>query len=80
MTFSLLLWVPASYSSYSRLRYPLGLVILVLLSLLATSVVFEQHDVLVRGELSFVYQLRLFCTTTFYSLTLASILNGVGVR
>ncbi|OAX36465.1 hypothetical protein K503DRAFT_867554 [Rhizopogon vinicolor AM-OR11-026] len=30
------------------LRYPLGLVILVLFSLLATSVVFEQHDVLVR--------------------------------
>ncbi|KAJ8596869.1 hypothetical protein M405DRAFT_721903, partial [Rhizopogon salebrosus TDB-379] len=30
------------------LCYPLGLVILVLFSLLATSVVFEQHDVLVR--------------------------------
>lgn len=30
------------------LRYPLGLVIIVLLSLLTTSVVFEHHDVLVR--------------------------------
>ncbi|KAG1778893.1 hypothetical protein EV702DRAFT_1277747 [Suillus placidus] len=31
------------------LRYPLGLVIIVLLSLLVTSVVFDHHDVLVRG-------------------------------
>lgn len=30
------------------LRYPLGLIIIVLLSLLATSTVFEHHDVLVR--------------------------------
>lgn len=30
------------------LRYPLGLVIMVLLSLLATSILFEHHDVLVR--------------------------------
>ncbi|KAG1848088.1 hypothetical protein DFJ58DRAFT_705167 [Suillus subalutaceus] len=30
------------------LRYPLGLVIIVLFSLLATSIVFEHHDVLVR--------------------------------
>lgn len=32
-----------------RLCYPLGLVIMVLLSLLATSIAFEHHDVLVRG-------------------------------
>ncbi|KAG1886634.1 hypothetical protein F4604DRAFT_1722714, partial [Suillus subluteus] len=30
------------------LRYPLGLVIIVLLSLLVTSIVFEHHDVLVE--------------------------------
>ncbi|KAG1722679.1 uncharacterized protein EDB91DRAFT_1088037 [Suillus paluster] len=32
------------------LRYPLGLIILILFSLLATSIVFEQHDVLVRAR------------------------------
>ncbi|KAG1809712.1 uncharacterized protein BJ212DRAFT_1302535 [Suillus subaureus] len=32
------------------LQYPLGLVIMVLLSLLFTSIVFEHHDVLVRGR------------------------------
>ncbi|KAG2130170.1 uncharacterized protein EDB93DRAFT_1340533 [Suillus bovinus] len=33
-----------------RLCYPLGLVIIVLLSLLATSIAFEHHDVLVKGR------------------------------
>ena len=34
--------------SSSSLQYPLSLIMIVLLSLLAISVVFEQHDVLVR--------------------------------
>jgi hypothetical protein len=44
-----LLLVLGIYTNDIRLRYPLGLVIIVLLSLLATSIVFEHHDVLVRG-------------------------------
>ncbi|KAG1730282.1 uncharacterized protein EDB91DRAFT_1338887 [Suillus paluster] len=42
--------LPTPMTSYSKLRYPLGLVILTLCSLFATSVVFEQHDVLVRAH------------------------------
>jgi hypothetical protein len=37
------------------LRYPLGLVIIVLLSLLATSIVFEHHDVLVRVTNKYIH-------------------------